>query len=92
MKLTKRFNTQHLIIPQSYVGQDFILWNFNTHRYITVQAIFKKAIFLSHNRFSFILCRFSTDYPQEENPAYSVFSLWCCGHGVLNIAGNFIGI
>lgn len=92
MKLTKRFNSQHLIIPQSYVGRDFVLKNFNSHRYVIVQATFKKALFLSHNRFSFILCGFSTDYPQEENPAYSLFSSQCCGHGVLSIAGNFFCI
>lgn len=78
----KIFNSQHLIIPQSCSGQDSVLRNCNTLRYGILQATFKKAIFLSHNRFSFILCGFSRDCSQGENPAplclfLTVLWLWC---------------
>lgn len=81
----KIFNSQHLIIPQSPSGQDFVLRNCNTLRCGILQATFKKAIFLSHNRFSFILCGFSTDCSQGGNPAQLRLFLpgpwlWCFKH------------
>lgn len=91
MKLTKRFNSQYLIIPQSYVGQDFILKDFNTHRWFYRQHSRKLSFFPTVDFLSFFV-GFQQITPKRKILATLSFPYSWCGHGVLSTAGNFLCI